>query len=61
MLMKDIEIIAATFPGLGISEGFGTLYVITPVFFIDCGWLDVILLSHHFLHVKRFLERLHMV
>ena len=35
--------------------GFGKLYVIKPVFSIDCGGLDTPFLSYHFLTVKRFL------
>jgi hypothetical protein len=33
----------------------GQLYVIDPVFSIDCGWLHTTFLFHHFLVVKGFL------
>jgi ribosomal protein L24E len=32
-----MEIISAVFAGAAIREGFGKLYVIKPVFSIDCG------------------------
>jgi hypothetical protein len=53
--MQDIEIKSSVFAGLVISEGFGKLYVIKPIFSIDCGGLGVTFLSHYFLRVKRFL------
>jgi hypothetical protein len=33
----------------------GKLYVIKPIFSIDCGWLGAPFLSHHFFNVKGFL------
>ena len=37
------------------ADDHGKLYVIKPVFSIDCGGLDTPFLSYHFLTVKRFL------
>jgi hypothetical protein len=40
------------------GENSGQLYVIDPVFSIDCGWLGTPFFSHHFLAVKQFLTQL---
>jgi hypothetical protein len=53
--MQDNKKISGIFPGEVISGDNGKLYVIDPVFSIDCGGLSVTFFSHHFLTVKRFL------
>jgi hypothetical protein len=45
--------ISAMFEGLVITEGFGKLYVIDPVFSIDCGGLGTPFLTHLLIYVKR--------
>jgi hypothetical protein len=39
-----------------ITAGFGKLYVIDPVFSIDCSWLGALFLTHFLLYVKRSLK-----
>jgi hypothetical protein len=39
-----------------ITVGSGKLYVIDPVFSIDCSWLGVLFLTHFLLYVKRSLK-----
>ena len=53
--VQDNETKAGIFPGKVIIVATGKLYVIKPVFSIDCGGLGVTFLSHYFLSVKRFL------
>jgi hypothetical protein len=47
--------ISIMFPFPVITAARGKLYVIDPVFSIDCGGLGATFLSHHFLVVKGFL------
>jgi hypothetical protein len=42
--------------GQVITARFGKLYVIDPVFSIDCGWLGTPFLTHLLLYVKRSLK-----
>ena len=51
----DLQIIFAIFQGEVITAGFGKLYVIEPVFSIDCGGLGTPFLTHLLLDVKRSL------
>ena len=51
---SDMRTISAIFKGELITAGYGKLYVIDPVFSIDCGGLGNSFLTQHFLHVKRF-------
>jgi hypothetical protein len=49
-----MEIISAFFANPMIIEEPGKLYVIDPVFSIDCGGLGATFLSYLFLTVKQF-------
>ena len=51
----DLQIIFAIFQGEVITAGFGKLYVIEPVFSIDCGGLGALFLTHFLQYVKRSL------
>jgi hypothetical protein len=55
MSVPDNEMQAGIFPGKVIIVDSGKLYVIDPIFSIDCGGLGALFLSHHFLRVKWFL------
>jgi hypothetical protein len=55
MSVPDNETKAGIFPGKVIIVDHSKLYVIDPVFSLDCGGLGATFLSHHFLVVKRFL------
>jgi hypothetical protein len=48
-----MQIISAIFEGEVITISSGKLYVIDPVFSIDCGWLGTPFLTHLLLYVKR--------
>jgi len=50
--VQDNETKAGIFPGKVIIVESGKLYVIKPIFSIDCGGLGTPFLSHHFLRVK---------
>jgi hypothetical protein len=51
----DMQFISAIFQVVVITARFGKLYVIDPVFSIDCGWLGTPFLTHLLLYVKRSL------
>jgi hypothetical protein len=53
-----MQIISAIFQGEVITAGVGKLYVIDPVFSIDCGGLGAPFLTHFLLSVKRSLKLL---
>ena len=51
-----MQIISIIFRGKMITAWFGKLYVIEPVFSIDCGGLGAPFLTHFLLYVKRSLK-----
>jgi hypothetical protein len=55
MPVPDNETKGGIFPDKAIIVDSGKLYVIDPIFSIDCGGLGTPFFSHHFLVVKRFL------
>jgi hypothetical protein len=48
-----MQIISSIYQGEVITEGPGKLYVIDPVFSIDCGGLGTPFLTHLLIYVKR--------
>ncbi len=44
------------FDGSMIAVGFGKMYVIKPIFSIDCGWLGAPFVTHLLQFVKRSLK-----